>query len=80
MLDFGRSESPNQNGIPHQLGILLVAKANTSVMYSLYTKEPRTPSSSINISLETPLVPTHHKYSRTTVLLNSCLEMQCQEV
>lgn len=27
MLDLGRSESPSQNGIPHHLGILLVAKA-----------------------------------------------------
>lgn len=27
MLDLGRSESPNKNGIPHHLGILLVAKA-----------------------------------------------------
>lgn len=37
MLGLGRSESPNQNGIPHHLGIFLVAKtkhlSNTQLIH-----------------------------------------------
>lgn len=80
MLDLGRNESPNQNGIPHHLGILLVAKAkHLSNAQLIHQRVQYTFTLHTHLSTDT-LVPMHHKHSRTTGLLRSCLETQCQDV